>query len=55
MFPEEEVRGAPEFVMFEEPERVMSPVAAIAPVGATVVPPAISTTPSVAVREAEPA
>jgi hypothetical protein len=53
--PADAVRVAPLFVIVPEPDRVMLPVASIAPVGVTSVPPVISTTPGVAVKEAEPA
>jgi hypothetical protein len=52
--PADAVRVAPLFVIVPEPDRVMLPVASIAPVGVTSVPPVISTTPAVAVKEAEP-
>ena len=49
------VREAPAFVKAAEPERVMSPVALIGPVGAIEVPPVIRTVPADAVREPAPA
>jgi hypothetical protein len=52
--PAEEFIAAVLFVIAPEPESVMFPVAEIAPVGATLVPPLIVTTPFDAVSEAEP-
>jgi hypothetical protein len=53
--PAEDVSAAAdEVVKLPEPDRVMFPVASIAPVGATVVPPLIVIVPLVAVREPAP-
>lgn len=48
------VKEAPVFVKAADPERVMSPVALIGPVGAIEVPPVIRTVPAEAVREPAP-
>jgi hypothetical protein len=55
MLPAVEVSDAPEFERAAEPERVMSPVALIAPVGSTDVPPVILTVPDEAVSAPAPA
>jgi hypothetical protein len=55
MLPAVEVRDAPELVIAAEPERVMVPLARIAPVGCTEVPPLILTIPADAVRAPDPA
>jgi hypothetical protein len=55
MLPAVEVRDAPELVSAPDPERVMSPVALIAPPGAMLVPPVIRTVPDEAVRAPAPA
>jgi hypothetical protein len=55
MLPAVEVRDAPEFESAADPESVMSPVALIAPVGSTVVPPVILTVPDEAVSAPAPA
>jgi hypothetical protein len=52
--PAEELIAAVELVIAPEPEIVMLPVALIAPVGATEVPPLIDTVPLVAVSEPAP-
>jgi hypothetical protein len=55
MLPAVEVSVAPEFDSAADPESVMSPVALIAPVGSTDVPPVIRTVPEEAVRAPAPA
>jgi hypothetical protein len=54
MLPAVEVNDAPELVSAADPERVMSPKALIAPVGAMDVPPLMVTVPLVAVRVPAP-
>jgi hypothetical protein len=54
MLPAVVVSDAPELVSAAEPERVMSPVALIGPVGSTDVPPVMRTVPAEAVNEPEP-
>jgi hypothetical protein len=54
MLPAVEVSDAPELDRAADPERVMSPVALIAPVGSTDVPPVILTVPDEAVSAPEP-
>jgi hypothetical protein len=55
ILPPVEVNDAPELVRAADPERVMSPVALIAPPGAMDVPPVIRTVPDEAVRAPAPA
>jgi hypothetical protein len=55
ILPAVEVREAPELDSAADPERVISPKALIAPVGAIDVPPMILTVPAVAVRAPAPA